>query len=82
MHQQILFSSHSDSSNEEGFSSSLLWSVALQRLRLPHQSAVETSTSAIPLAILCMPAEGFPPVGTRLADADKPKPQVGAEVLH
>lgn len=34
------------------------------------------------LAILCMPAEWLPPVGTRLADADKLKPQVGTVVLH
>lgn len=44
--------------------------------------AVEMGTSAIPLAILCMPAERLPPVGMRLADADKPKPRVGTEVLH
>lgn len=83
-HHQILFSSCSCSSNGEGFPSSLLWPMALQRLR--HEwgnvPAVETGTSTIPLAILCMPGEGLPPVGRRLANADRPKSCVGAGVLH
>lgn len=85
-YSQILFSSCSCGRNGEGFPSSLLWPMGLQRLRyewgLPLFFTVETGTSAIPLAILCMPGEVFPPMGRRLANADRPKPCVDAGVLH
>ena len=49
---------------------------------MPHLPTVETGTSAIPLAMLSIPGEGLPPMGRRLANADRTKPRVGAGVLH